>query len=186
MDPGQAQCTTSVGSSTGQLPKQRYDKLKVAGVLFLDRWRLLSFLSFLWKHKHMYIYTSKDVRANVFTSKQAQAIIIIQVQLVDLFLGSDFISESLNVLKSPEFPYWSYQIMIFLILTESSNGHRLHIWFHFCVYILNLLHISEHAAPVSGQVQCEVPVRTKPNRLEPRRPTLADITKAWNKLPTNV
>ena len=32
----------------------------------------------------------------------------------------------------------------------------------------------------------EVPVRTKPNRLEPRRPTPAYITKAWNKLPTNV
>ena len=53
MDPGQAQGTTSVGSPTGQLPKQRYDKLKVAGALFLDRWRLPSFLSFLWKHKHM-------------------------------------------------------------------------------------------------------------------------------------
>ena len=32
----------------------------------------------------------------------------------------------------------------------------------------------------------EVPVRTKPNRLEPRRPTPAYITKAWNKLQTNV
>ena len=64
-------------------------------------------------------FGSISICPNVF--KQAQAIIIIQVQLVDLFLGNDFISESLNVLKSPEFPYWSYHIMILLILTESSN-----------------------------------------------------------------
>ena len=53
MDPGQALGTTSVESPKGQLPKQQYDKLKVAGVLFLDRWRLPSFLSFLWNRKHM-------------------------------------------------------------------------------------------------------------------------------------
>ena len=45
MDPGQALGTTSVGSPTGQLPKQRYDKLKVAGVLFLDQWRFNTQLS---------------------------------------------------------------------------------------------------------------------------------------------
>ena len=106
---GLGTCTTSVGSPTGQLPKQRYDKLKVAGVLFLIDGDYPAFSAFFG-----------SVSPNVF--KQAQANIIIQVQLVDLF-------------------------------------------------------VAKHS---------DVPVRTKPNRVEPRRPTRAYITKAWNKLPTNV